>query len=287
MLPREEAPELILPPPRGVDALCCCFSLVGVYRDDLVLASVLLCSTSLPLSSTTAGRVGFRPLLGLVGATSSVEAAEPALDSCLASSFSTSTSSVSLSSGLTANLFLLPRRVSADDDDVADVVEGDDTAGMLLVFVSLELFRELASESSSSLSVSFLLEVRLLCLLSAGDPVREPLDVTEEGVPALELSFGPLEFRSTALVVVSDGGAAAVLSAIFFRGVTFPTGPAPAPDLGPGFFLSKGFVSTTVATGSGSVWPGSSFGAGSTSGNSLSLVQDKFSLIFDLLIHSS
>ena len=273
----------------------CCLSRVGVARDDLVLASVLiLCSTSLPLSSTkgAVGRVGFRPLLGLMGVTSSVETVD--VESCLASSFSTSTSSVSLSSALMRVLFRLPRRVSVDED----VFEGDaataaataaEVAGVLLVFVSLELFRELGSESSSSLSVSFLVEVRLLCLLSAGDPVREPFDVTEEGVPALELSFGPLEVTTVGLLFVASEGGGTVFSAVTFpfRGVVLP----PAPDLGPGFFLSGGFASgvgVLVGPGStGSVALDSSLIAESASGISLSLLQDKFSLILDLSIHSS
>ena len=75
------------------------------------------------------------------------------------------------------------------------------------VFVILELFLELGSESSSSLSVvSFLVDVRLLCLLSAGDPVREPFDVTDEGVPALEeVSFGALEATVGLSFMASEG----------------------------------------------------------------------------------
>jgi hypothetical protein len=82
---------------------------------------------------------------------------------------------------------------------VVDVVDGDgavtapfsaaNATGVELVLDNLVLFLEFDSESSSSLSVSFLVELRLLCLFRAGDPVLDPLDVTEEGVPALEVVF--------------------------------------------------------------------------------------------------
>ena len=306
-LPPRGTPVPTLPPPRvGVDGFC--FSLVGVEREALVLASGLLCSISLPLSSTTAGggRVGFRPRLGLLGTTSSVEAVE--VESCLASSFSTSTSSVSLSSagiGVFMPLFRPPLRCVSPDADVT-VVEGDDgvavvTVGARVTFslVILELFRELGSSESSSslsdsclrsLSVSFLLEDRLLCLLSAGDPVREPLEVTDEGVPALELSLmGPLEEVTIGLGVSAEAGGLSVFSSLgFFKGVILL--PPTAEVFGPGFFLSGSFASTT-GSGMGmlmcSASMGSSLGTGSTSGNTLSLLQDKFSLILDLLIHSS
>ena len=211
----EAAVVAVLLAARGVSGFC--FSRVGVERDDLVLASVLTtpCSTSLPLSSivdeATGSLLGFRPRLGLLGAASSLETVDAV--SCLASSFSTSTSSVSLSSALIIVLFRLPRRgcSSMDEEvfegDVANVDAAEFDAGVVLVLVNLELFRELGSESSSSLSVSFLVEVRLLCLLSAGDPVREPFDVTEEGVPALELSLGPLDGTTVGLlfVMASEG----------------------------------------------------------------------------------
>jgi hypothetical protein len=238
--PRDEGPEAeaaVLLPPRGVNGFCCFWG-VGVERDDLVLASVLmiLCSISLPLSSTKEAAgclVGFRPLLGLLGV-SSVTSVD--VEPRLASSFSTSTSSVSPSSALIRALFRLPRRgCSSTDEEVFDgdaavsaaKVAGGALAGVLLVFVRLELFLELGSESSSSsslssvasflvevrpssLSGSFLAEVRLLCLLSAGEPVRDPFDVTEEGVPALEVSFGPLDGATVCLLFVAYEGVGSV-----------------------------------------------------------------------------
>ena len=74
------------------------------------------------------------------------------------------------------------------------------------------------SESSSSLSVtSFFIEVRLLCLFKAGDPVLEPLEVTEDGVPAR------LECESLAPDVDDPGVPETdVVGMDFFEGVFLP-----------------------------------------------------------------
>ena len=73
------------------------------------------------------------------------------------------------------------------------------------------------SESSSSLSVtSFFIDVRLLCLFKAGDPVLEPLEVTEDGVPAL------LECESLAPDVDGRGVSETEEDIDFFEGVFLP-----------------------------------------------------------------
>ena len=166
----------------------------------------------------------------------------------MTSSFSTSTSSFSDSS--LTRFRPRPPRFSFELVD-----DGEGTGTLVDVVLIRELFLNPDSESSSSESDSppFFVEVLELCLFNAGDPVREPLDVTDEGVPALDDFSG---------LVADDPGWS---TNAFFDGVL--------PTLGPGFLRSGTTGSSTCSS--------------SVESTTRSLDQDKFSLILDLLIHSS
>ena len=120
--------------------------------------------SSLTLSSLLLSSAGFegvaflRPLLALEGVKSS-----------FFSSFSISTSSVSLSS-------LAAARLRPPRPRLASGVAGAGLESRALLRTS--------SDSSDSDSDSFLMELRLLCRFSAGEPVLDP-DREEEGVSGL------------------------------------------------------------------------------------------------------